>query len=85
MRTRIIRIGNSQGVRIPKALLARSGLANEVEIEVEAGQIVLRALDNPRVGWAEAFEVMHARGDDVLLDGDQLGSSSWDEQEWEWE
>jgi antitoxin MazE len=85
MRTRIIRIGNSQGVRIPKALLERSGLANEVEIDVEAGQIVLRAPDNPRAGWEEAFEAMHARGDDVLLDGDQIGSSSWDGEEWEWE
>jgi len=28
---------------------------------------------------------MHARGDDVLLDGDQIGSSSWDDEEWEWE
>jgi antitoxin MazE len=85
MRTRIIRIGNSQGVRIPKALLERSGLANEVEIDVEVGQIVLRAADNPRAGWEDAFEAMHAGGDDALLDGDQLGASSWDDEEWVWE
>ena len=85
MKARIIRIGNSQGVRIPKALLERSGLASEVEIEAEAGQIVLRAPANPRAGWEEAFEAMHARGDDVLLDGDQIGSSSWDDEEWQWE
>ena len=40
--------------------------------------------DNPRAGWEEAFEAMHAREDDVLLDGDQIGSSSWDD-EWQWE
>jgi len=50
-----------------------------------AGRIVLRAPDNPRTGWEEAFELMHARGDDALLDGDQLGSSSWDDEEWEWD
>jgi hypothetical protein len=47
--------------------------------------MVLRAPENPRAGWEEAFEKMHAEGDDILLDGDQLGSSSWDDEEWEWE
>jgi predicted RNase H-like HicB family nuclease len=53
----------------------------------DAVELVLRdrAPDDPRVGWEEAFKVMHARGDDVLLDGDQIGSSSWDDEEWEWE
>jgi antitoxin MazE len=85
MRARIIRIGNSQGIRIPKTVLDQSGLGNEVELEVEDGQIVLRAPENPRAGWEEAFTQMHANGDDILLDGDQLGSSSWDGEEWEWE
>ncbi len=85
MRARIIRIGNSQGIRIPKAMLDQSGLGDEVELELRNGQIVLRAPTNPRAGWEEAFEAMHARGDDVLLDGDQLGSSSWDDEEWEWD
>jgi hypothetical protein len=43
------------------------------------------APDNPRAGWEEAFEAMHARGDDELLGGDQIGSSSWDDEEWQWE
>jgi len=85
MRARIIRIGNSQGIRLPKAVLDQSGLTDEVELEVEDGQIVLRAPENPRAGWEAAFELMHARGDDVLLDGDQLGNSSWDDEEWEWD
>ena len=58
---------------------------DEVELEVEDGQVVLRVPANPRAGWEEAFEAMHARGDDFLLDGDQLGSSSWDGEEWEWD
>jgi antitoxin MazE len=85
MRARIISIGNSQGIRLSKAVLDQSGLSEEVELEVAAGRIVLRAPDNPRAGWEEAFELMHARGDDALLDGDQLGSSSWDDEEWEWD
>ena len=85
MRARIVRIGNSQGIRLPKAVLDQSGLTDEVELEVEDGQIVLRAPENPRAGWEEAFMEMNARGDDVLLDGDQIGSSSWDDEEWVWD
>lgn len=85
MRARIVRIGNSQGIRLPKAVLEQSGLTDEVELAVEDGQIVLRAVENPRAGWEEAFIKMNARGDDVLLDGDQTGSSSWDDEEWVWD
>ncbi len=82
-RTRIVWIGNSQGVRLPKAVLAASGLSGEVEIEVGDGQVVIRAARHPREGWEEAFERMHANGDDVLLDSEY--ASEWDEAEWEWE
>lgn len=84
MRARIIQIGNSQGIRIPKPLLERSGLSGEVELEVSDNQIIIRAPKNPRAGWDEAFREMHARGDDELLDGDH-STSSWDEEEWVWE
>ncbi len=84
MKTRIVRIGNSQGVRIPKILLERSRLAEEVEIEAEDGQIVIRAVRQPRQGWADAFQTMAQQGDDTLLDGDQPVLTQWDEDEWQW-
>jgi antitoxin MazE len=34
MKTKVIKIGNSKGVRIPRHILEQSGLKNEVEIEV---------------------------------------------------
>jgi hypothetical protein len=48
------------------------------------GQFIIHAPENPRAGWDEAFHEMHVRGDDELLDGDH-STSSWDEEEWEWE
>ena len=81
-RTRIVRIGNSQGVRLPKALLAASGLSGEVEIEATGGQVVIRAARHPRDGWEEAAREMHANGDDKLLD--EGFASEWDQTEWEW-
>jgi len=48
MKTCIVPIGNSQGIRIPKLLLAQTGLEGEVEIEVRGGELVIRAAGAPR-------------------------------------
>jgi antitoxin MazE len=84
MKARIVPIGNSQGVRIPKPLLEESGLAGEVEISVKNGALVIRAAKKPRAGWPAAFREMARRGDDALLDAAPPNLSSWDEDEWEW-
>ena len=84
MRTRIIKIGNSQGVRIPKLFLEQSRLREEVEMEAQEDQIILRAVLRPRQGWEEAFRAMAQQGDDQLFDGDLSGQSQWDQQEWQW-
>ncbi|MFN2420861.1 MAG: AbrB/MazE/SpoVT family DNA-binding domain-containing protein [Gemmatimonadota bacterium] len=84
MKTKIIRIGNSQGIRIPKPLLDESGLGEEVELKVEPGRIVIRSTDVPRRGWDAAFRRMAKRGDDALLDPEAAIGSSWDAEEWRW-
>jgi antitoxin MazE len=84
MKSRIIRIGNSQGIRIPKPLLEQTGLRGEVEISVQEGALVIKPAARPRAGWATAFQEMAARGDDALLDEGHLPATSWDEDEWEW-
>ena len=84
MKTQIVRIGNSQGIRIPKPFLQQSGIAKEVDIDVQGNQIVVRSLRRPREGWEESFRQMARRGDHQLLDGDLVNQSSFDEAEWEW-
>ena len=83
IKTRIVKIGNSQGIRIPKVLLEQLGLGPEVEIAVQQNQLLIRSAQHPRAGWAEQFQTMAEQGDDKLLDGD-LSTSSWDDTEWEW-
>jgi antitoxin MazE len=85
MRTRIVPIGNSQGIRIPKPLLEKTGLFGEVEIEAEDGALVIRPAKRPRASWATAFQKMAQRGDDALLDDVPPSLSTWDEGEWEWQ
>lgn len=84
MRTRIVKIGNSQGIRIPKLLLERSKLAEEVELEAEDNRIIIRSTKEPRQDWERAFRAMAEHGDDAMLDIKVLAQTQWDEVEWQW-
>ena len=84
MRARIVKIGNSQGIRIPKPLLEQLKINEDVEIEVENNQIIIRPFSNPRVGWDDAFREMAENSDDILIDDVQTISHPWDETEWQW-
>jgi antitoxin MazE len=84
VKARIVKIGNSQGVRIPKVLLDQADLGEEVELELQGEQIVIRPAHRARHDWADRFKAMAAQGDDKLLDGDVMVSTVWDEKEWEW-
>ncbi len=84
MKSRIVRIGNSRGIRIPKLLIEQSGIADEVEIELSGNALVIRSARPPRSGWEDSFRAMAAVGDDTLLDPGSIGATRWDEEEWEW-
>ena len=84
MRARVIKIGNSQGIRIPKTLLEQTGIMNDVELEIEKNKIVIRPISNPRIGWDNAFKAMAEKGDDALVDGETGVLNSWEEKEWQW-
>ena len=83
MKTKLVRIGNSRGVRIPKPLLELAGLEDEVRLRVVERGIVIEAEKSARAGWAEAAALAHENGDDELLDG--TVSTQFDETDWEWE
>jgi antitoxin MazE len=84
MKARIVRIGNSRGVRIPKPLIEQTGMTGEVEMTVEEGRIIITRTDRPRAAWSAAFGEMARRGDDALLDTAAVKKTLWDEEEWEW-
>jgi len=84
MRARIVKIGNSQGIRIPKPLLDQTGITDDVELEVDKTRIIIRPVSNPRAGWDTAFRAMAQSGHDTLIDETDNISHSWDEEEWQW-
>jgi antitoxin MazE len=84
MRAHIVKIGNSQGIRISKPILEQLGIIEDVEIKVENSQIIIRPFLSPRTGWNDAFREMAENGDDLLVDGGGITAHPWDETEWQW-
>ena len=84
MRASIIKIGNSQGLRIPKPILEQTGIRDDVEIELEKNQIIIRPVQKAREGWDKAFKMMAESGDDKQIIDDRDIANSWDEEEWQW-
>lgn len=82
MKTKLVRIGNSRGVRIPKPLLEQAGLKDDVDLVVVRSGIMIRVAEAPRAGWADAAARLAAKGDDVLLD--EPVATDFDEAEWVW-
>jgi antitoxin MazE len=81
-KTRIVRIGNSRGIRVPRALLEQAELPEEVELQAQPGRLIVRAARRPRAGWAAAARAMRERGHDQLLDAPT--PTRFDREEWTW-
>jgi antitoxin MazE len=84
VKSRIIKIGNSRGIRIPKILLDQAKLGDEIEVEVQGDKLIIRSLRRPRQGWDKQFAEMAGSGDDRLFDSGDGSLSNWDNDEWEW-
>jgi len=84
IKAKIIRIGNSKGIRLSKSLIEQYNMKDEVLLETKKDSIVIRPVEKPRVGWEKSFEIMRLKGDDVLLDEGTELASEWDQEEWQW-
>jgi len=82
VKARLVRIGNSRGVRLPKPLIEEAGLSDEVEVRVQDGALVITAARRPRLGWTEAARRMRERDEDRLLD--EPAPTRFDDHDWQW-
>lgn len=83
MKTTLVPIGNSRGIRIPKPILDQCGLTGEIDMSVRDGALVIRAPKAARSGWDRAFARMARLQDDRLLDTAPC-ATRWEKEEWEW-
>jgi antitoxin MazE len=81
-RTRIVRIGNSRRIRVPKVLLDEAGLPEEVELRAAPGRLLVSAATRALAGWASKARSMHQRGDDAPLD--PTTATEFDQTDWRW-
>jgi antitoxin MazE len=83
MKTELVRIGNSRGIRIPKPIIEQCGLGDTVELRIEEDRLIIYADRAPRRGWDEAFRAAGSSDDDPLVLG-SVPANQFDRQEWKW-
>jgi antitoxin MazE len=81
MKTKIVRVGNSRGIRLPKVLIEQAGLDEDVQLEVHGNTLVIRPLASTRSGWAAAAAQL-ALAEEGLLDA--FRPTNFDQDEWTW-
>ncbi len=81
MRTQLVRIGNSRGVRLPKTVIDQVGLTDEIDLRVENRCVVIAPLRPCRSGWADAAQRLRAETKGLL---DASVPTRFDEDDWRW-
>ena len=82
MKTRLVRIGNSRGLRLPKPRIEEAGLNEEVEITLRDGALIITSADHPRAGWDAAVQLLLERREDYVFE--EGAPTRFDDEEWEW-
>ena len=82
MKTNLVRIGNSKGVRIPKKIIEECGLGDEVDLRVRGKAVIITPARKLREGWEDSFKAMAEAGDDEPLLPDYLSEDA--DEEWTW-
>jgi len=80
MKSKLIKIGNSRGIRINANIIKECELGNEVEIKVTDKKIIVQAVKEPRADWNKSFEDMHKNSEDALL----IKEGNTFDRDWEW-
>jgi antitoxin MazE len=83
MKTELVKIGNSRGIRIPKPIIEQCGLSDRVDLRIQNDCLVISPERKPRQGWEEAFRAAGSSIDDeLLLEG--VKQSEFDRKDWRW-
>ena len=84
METSIIKIGNSQGIIIPKQIISKIGAKKRVNLQLQKeGLLIVPIDDSPRKGWGKAFSkaIKNTTDAENLFDGID---NDFDKEEWTW-
>ena len=79
MEAKVIKIGNSRGLRLSKQLIDQYHITDQVDLILEKDYIIIKPISKPREGWNEAFKAMHRHDEDKLLINDVLEDEHFEE------
>lgn len=69
----LVKIGNSQGIRIPKPYIEEAHLSGaELKLELVHNGLLVRPITKPRHGWAKSIEEQLAKQNDSVEDQEWL-------------
>lgn len=80
---KLVPIGNSKGVRIPKILLQKYGLENSLLLEETEKGLLLRKKEDDRLSWEDTFKAMADEKED-WNDFDTTLSDGIEDEEFEY-
>lgn len=81
----LIKIGNSQGIRIPKPLIEQADLeGKDLQLQVVEGGLLITPKKAAREGWGESIEgALKAHGAEPL-DQEWLNAPLSSDDDWNW-
>ena len=83
--TTLIRIGNSQGVRIPKAIIEQAKLEDkELVFKISDDGLLIQPLQKPRKGWKKEFDKILKTKEADPIGPEWLDAPLTDNEDWEW-
>lgn len=82
MKGRLVRIGNSRGLRLPRPLIEEAGFKDEVEVTLRDGALIITSADHPRAGWETAVHLLLERRESCLID--KTVPTCFDDEDWAW-
>ncbi len=83
--TTLIRIGNSQGVRIPKAIIEQAHLSDkDLEFKIVDDGLLIQPVKKPRQGWRKQFDKALQSQESGKIDEEWLDASLASDEDWEW-
>ena len=84
MKTQIVKIGNSKGIRIPKPILKQCNLDADVELEVRGDGLLIKPAKTPRHNWDKSFAAMAEHEEDELVLEDSENNTGFEKEKWRW-
>jgi antitoxin MazE len=83
MKTKLINIGDSQVIEIPKTILEKWSGSDTVEIKIKKNHLIIYPITKPRQNWEKQFEQLEDNPQNDLPINDDI-INDWDQEEWQW-